>query len=106
MEKFNRETDSNQIIRKELVAKLTNELPVLRARIGVSQKELAEKIGLSRQTLNYIETGKKEMPWVTFLALIAIFQNNEETKKMLSNVEGLEEELSMLSDKNNFEVLR
>ena len=94
MERFNRVADSNQDVRRELAAKLTHELPVLRARLGISQKELAEKIGLSRQTLNNIETGKKDMPWVTFLALIAVFQNNEETKKMLSNVEGLEEELN------------
>ena len=46
--------------RKQLIARLTYDLPVLRARLGVSQEELAEKIGMSRQTYNAIETGKKE----------------------------------------------
>ena len=81
MEMQDKEGFYNKDIRKELVAKLTHELPVLRAGLGVSQKELADKVGLSRQTINSFETGMKDMPWVTFLALIAVFQNNEETKR-------------------------
>lgn len=67
--------------RKQLIARLTYDLPVLRARLGVSQEELAEKIGMSRQTYNAIETGKKGMSWMIFMALVAVFQNNEETLK-------------------------
>ena len=90
--------------RKQLVAKLTYDLPVLRARLGVSQEELAEKIGISRQTYNSIETGKRGMSWMIFMALIAVFQNNAETYKMLLNIEGIEEELANISatkNKNN-----
>lgn len=45
--------------RKSLIKVLTHELPVLRARLGASQADIAEKIGVSRQTYNSIETGKK-----------------------------------------------
>jgi putative transcriptional regulator len=37
---------------------MKNELRVLRARHDLSQAELAEKLGVSRQTINAIETEK------------------------------------------------
>lgn len=37
---------------------MTNRLRVLRAERGWSQGELAERLGVSRQTINAIETGK------------------------------------------------
>lgn len=75
-----------------------NELPVLRAKAQVSQEELAKKIGISRQTYSSLETGKREMSWTTFLALIAYFQNNENTNKMISEIDGLSEGIEMLME--------
>lgn len=83
--------------KKELMNKFVYELPVLRTRLGVSQAELAQKIGISRQSYNSIETKRKDMDWTTFIALIAVFQNNEETEKLLNSLEGLEEIKSVLS---------
>ena len=40
--------------RSHLMETLTYELPVLRTRLGLSQQELAEKVGISRQTYNSI----------------------------------------------------
>ena len=37
---------------------MTNRLRVLRAERGWSQAELAERLGVSRQTVNAIETGR------------------------------------------------
>ena len=68
-------------LRNTIVELLRKELPVLRAKARISQEDIAEKIGISRQTYSSIETGKREMSWTTFLALIAYFQNNESTKK-------------------------
>ncbi len=82
--------------RKDLISRLTYDLPVLRARLGISQAELAERIGISRQTYNSIETGKKEMTWTTFMALIAVFQNNPETRKMITGSDSLEKEFQNL----------
>ncbi len=67
-------------------------MPVLRARLGTSQADIADRIGISRQTYNSIETQKREMSWTTFIALYAVFQNNEETRRMLKSIDDFEEE--------------
>lgn len=85
-------------LKNTIIELLRNELPVLRAKARVSQGELAEKIGISRQTYSSIETGKREMSWTTFLALIAYFQNNENTRKMVSEINGLSEGIEMIME--------
>lgn len=62
------------MIKEELMSMLRNELPVLSARLGISQAKLAEIIGISRQTYNVIENGKREMTWPIFLPLVAFFR--------------------------------
>ena len=88
-------------MRSEVISLLRNELPVLRAKARVSQEEIANKIGISRQTYSSIETGKREMSLTTFLALIAFFQNTESTKQMLNNIEGLSQGLETIVDTEN-----
>lgn len=87
------QTGSESKKRKEMINRLTYELPVLRARLSASQADIAEKIGISRQTYNRIETKKREMNWTTFVALVAVFQNNGETRHMLGNIDGFDEEM-------------
>ena len=81
--------ESQNELKNRLIEALRNDLPVLRARVGLSQEAIADKIGISRQTYSSIETGKREMAWTTFLALVAFFQNNEQTLPMLKQIEGL-----------------
>ncbi len=85
-------------LRNTIVELLRKELPVLRAKARISQEDIAEKIGISRQTYSSIETGKREMSWTTFLALIAYFQNNESTKKMIGEINGLSEGIEMIME--------
>ena len=82
---MNNENDMKEL----LCGILCNELYVLRAKARVSQEEIADRIGVSRQTYSAIETGRRTMSWTTFLALIAYFQKNENTKDMLNNLDGL-----------------
>lgn len=66
-----------------LILLLTDELPVLRARLRISQDELSRCVGISRQTYSLIENKKQKMTWVTYMAFIAFFQNNAKTKSTL-----------------------
>ena len=78
--------DDEEIIRDELIMTLTAELPVLRARLGVSQEVLASAIGVSRQTYSAIETKTKKMSWTIFMALIAVLDLKEATSVMLDQI--------------------
>ena len=93
-------TEKAADIRNRMTELLRNEMPVLRAKARVSQEELAEKIGISRQTYSSFETGKREMSWTTFLALIAFFQNNESTRQMLEGINGLSEGMNLIMEHN------
>ncbi len=53
--------------------KLKNRLRVLRAEKEISQKELAEEVGLSRQTVNSIERGKFNPSIITALKIANYF---------------------------------
>lgn len=51
---------------------LTEELPLLRAKLGISQENLCEIVGISRQTYSGIETKKKKMSWNIFLSMLML----------------------------------
>lgn len=52
---------------------MTNRLRVLRADRGLSQADLAQALGVSRQTVNSIETGRYEPSLSLALRLAALF---------------------------------
>lgn len=62
--------------KEKLINKLTLALPALRGAVGASQDEIANIIGLSRQTYNSIELRKRKMTWGTYMALILFFDYN------------------------------
>ncbi len=69
--------------KKEYINKLSPKLSAIRTVLDVSQDELAHIIGITRQTYNAIETGRKEMSWSTYLAIIAILFANDQTRRIL-----------------------
>jgi len=79
-----------------LIEIITEELPVLRARLKISQDELSRRIGISRQTYSLIETKKQKMTWLTFMGLLAFFQNNPKTEVELRRI-GLISDVSFQS---------
>lgn len=76
----------NTFDKLDLMMMLTTKLPVLRARLGISQETLAKNIGLSRQTYCAIENGTRRMTWTIFMALVAFFDLNEATSVMLDQI--------------------
>lgn len=75
------ELDEKQ--KEEITSALAENLPVLRSKLGLSQEELAKKIGVTRQTIINIEKNKK-MGWTTALALLMLFAFNPVSAVLLA----------------------
>ena len=69
--------------KKKLTANMTDNLQMLRVRLGLTQSELAKVLGIGRHTVMNIENKKRDMEWNNFLALVLLFSKNEETNKLL-----------------------
>ena len=72
--------------KERLIDALTEELPLLRAKAGVPQDDLARLIGISRQTYGTIERKERLMSWSTYLSLILFFDYNQSTHEMIRNL--------------------
>lgn len=86
MAKDNNEFDITENAKAVLITKLTDELIFLRTKLGLSQDELSNLLGISRQTYSTLETKKRPMSWGTYLSLILIFDNNEQTHGIIRNM--------------------
>jgi DNA-binding XRE family transcriptional regulator len=75
---------------------MASNLSTLREKAKLTQDELADRLGLTRQTISAIENDKRDMQWSTFSVLIMFFASNEEIQQIMvamgiinSNVERL-----------------
>lgn len=67
----------------ELIARLRDELVVLRAKSRLSQDEISNIVGLSRQSYSAFELKKKDMSWRTCFSLLMYFNHNPQTHNLL-----------------------
>ena len=65
--------------KEKLIDHLTDNLPALRGAAQASQEQIANAIGVSRQTYNAIESLKRKMTWNTYMSLILFFDYNPST---------------------------
>ena len=79
--------------KNELIEKLTPELAILRVKAEVSQEEIANIIGTSRQTYGAIERRNRKMTWNTYLSLLWFYDYNRKTHKMLRSMDAFPHEL-------------
>ena len=70
--------------KKKLCANMAVNMPALRAKAGLSQDELADRLGFSRQTISAIENGKRKMQWSTFTAIALFFLKDNEISELMS----------------------
>lgn len=84
-----------------LIDLLTEELPSLRAKIGVSQEELSDIVGISRPTYSAIETKKRKMSWNVYLSLLMCFTQNEKTAPIIDSIGAFPDELKVTLNINN-----
>ncbi len=76
-----------ELDRRAYAQRMAQNLPTLRARLGLTQTELAQMIGITRQTLSAAESGARELTWGTFLSLLYVFTQNEDTIPLLEALE-------------------
>jgi len=89
------------IDKDKLIDILSEELPVLRVKIGLTQGELCELIGISRQTYSAIETKKRKMSWNVFLSLLMFFTQNDVTAPIIDEIGAFPEELKQAMNVDN-----
>ena len=77
----------NEKEKKLLIDNMTENLPMLRKKLEITQEELANLIGVSRSTIMAIENQKREMTWNMFLSLVLIFTKNKDTDMLLNVLE-------------------
>lgn len=70
-----------------LINSLTKALPTLRGAANATQDEVANAIGVSRQTYNSIESLKRVMSWNTYMSLILFFDYNPSTHYTLRQLD-------------------
>ena len=57
---------------KELINSLVQDLPVYRKKMHMSQADLAEAVGKSRQKISEMERGAAPLGWDTYLAILLV----------------------------------
>ncbi|MCL2820406.1 MAG: hypothetical protein FWD38_06195 [Oscillospiraceae bacterium] len=72
---------------EKYLSEMVKHLPVLRASIRTTQQELATKIGITRQSMMAIETGKRALQWTNYLALVLVFHQYEDSKRLIESLE-------------------
>lgn len=72
--------------KKKLIQTLTENLPLLRAKLDISQDEISKIIGISRQTCSAVESEKRIMSWQVYLAFVLFFDVNTETHDLLHHL--------------------
>ena len=69
--------------KQELCRKLASNLSTLREKAKLTQDELADRVGVSRQTISAIENEKRDVQWSNFSVLIMFFANDNEIKQIM-----------------------
>ncbi len=86
--------------RKEYMKRMADNLPTLRAKLSMTQEELAHLIGVSRGTIIMFEKKQRQMTWNTFLSLILVFSKNKDTYILLKALDIYTEELEKILGDN------
>ena len=94
LEKFGRYFFGKQVInvsehlsnehKRHFCKRMASNLPTLRAKANLSQDDLAERLGFTRQTISALEGKKRDMQWSTFSAITLFFSKDTEVRQLMS----------------------
>ncbi|WP_049945036.1 helix-turn-helix transcriptional regulator [Butyrivibrio sp. AC2005] len=77
--------DLTVVRQNEMIETLVKRLPLIRKEMNISQTELGEKVGLSRQTISAVERGTAELSWNNYLAIMMFLNANKDNCKTIFN---------------------
>lgn len=92
--------------RGRYVRLMAQNLPVLRASLGLSQSELAQIIGSTRQTISAAESGARELSWSNFISLLHVFTQNQKTRQLLHTLQIYTPELEAMFQVSDLNALQ
>lgn len=70
--------ETSEFDKRKVLESFSKKIPYIRRELHLSQTELGEKLGMSRQSVSSIERGVVQLTWDTFLALLVIIMVNDE----------------------------
>jgi len=73
---------------------MADNLAMLRTKLGLTQVQLANLIGVSRHTIMQVENKKAKLSRNTFLSLLLVFIKNPESDRLLNILEIYTDELN------------
>ncbi len=83
---------------KELIMEeFVDIMPMLRTRLNLTQEQFGKTIGMTRQTIIYIENRKRKLTWSLFLSMVFVFYMNADTRPFLL----ASETIKKVFDENN-----
>ena len=75
------------VIQRQYLDKFLDRLPLLRSAAGITQHQLANKLGVARSTVAVIELRERQFKWPMYLAMVLVFMQHEDSKKLMENFE-------------------
>lgn len=83
MKTYDRKKHEREIIIDICRMRMSKSLPALRSGLGLTQEELAEYLGITRQTVSTVENNYEKMTLHLMMALILFFRENTETANLM-----------------------
>lgn len=71
--------------KERMIESLVKKLPIIRQEMHISQTELGEMVGLSRQSISAIERGTSKLSWNNYLAIMMFLLANEDKCSSIIN---------------------
>jgi len=84
--------EERKVFQNQYMDKLVNYLPTLRSASKLTQNQLAKKLGVARSTMVVIESRGRQLQWHMYLAMVLVFMQNEDSRKLLESFELFDKE--------------
>ena len=76
-----------QSLKSEYIRRMVKYLKTLRMSAGLTQEQFGAKLGVSRQTISFIENEQGSLTWSLYLAMVCVFYQYNDSKVLIKNFE-------------------